>query len=180
MTCISSGRGKKVDLAAVSLAALGAAVLFAIILQFVLWLKVRFEHKASVLEWKGVIENAIKDVEAARQTFDAFREAQARLEASNTALSLKQTALEESFAHFNAKTIARAREEAKSARRQARSAEADADAGGEAAGAEAGAESRAAAIAAALAEQQALGLPGAADGPAAGRPPRLRIKRFGT
>lgn len=177
MRSISSRKGKNVDLAAIALAALGAAVLFAIILQFVLWLRVRFEHQASVLEWKGVITNAVADVEEARSTFAAFREAQAKLEAAHTALHLRQQALEESFAHFNAKTVARAREEAKSAKREARAAENDAEAGVAAASAE---TVPGEALAAALAAQQALGLPGPGGPTEAARPPRLKVRRFGS
>lgn len=162
-------------MASISLAALGAAVLFAIILQFVLWLKVRFDHKASVLEWKGVIQNAVAQVNEYKETLATLREKIADLEGADTAHTLKQQALEESFAHFNAKTIARAREEAKSARREARAGEADAEARGAAGG-----EDRAGALAAALAEQQALGIPGAAEGAAPAQPTRLRVKRFGT
>lgn len=173
MMSTSSRKGKTLDIAAISLALAAAVLILALLLQFFLWLKVRFDVKASIAEWKGVIEHAIADVEEAREAFAGFREAQARLEASNTALSLKQTALEESFAHFNAKTVARAREEAKSARREARTAEAEAETRAPAPA------DPSEALAAALAEQQALGLPGAPVPPAPHVTGRLRPKRIG-
>ncbi len=157
------------DFGAISLAAFGAAILFAVLLQFILWLKVRYELKASVLEWKGVIENAVNKVNQSDNAFASFREAQARLEGTATALGLKQQALEESFAHFNAKTVARAREEAKGARREARSGEADQ---------EARADQEADAFTRAVAEQQRLGLQPPTDKPDKAKAPRLTIKRF--
>lgn len=161
------------DMAAISLGLCAAVLIIALLVQFFLWLKVRFELKAFVLEWKGVIENAVEKVDEYAQTIAALREKQAQLEAGHTAQTLKQTALEESFAHFNAKTVARAREEAKSARKEARSAEADAEARPAAGSAEA--------LAAALAEQTSiLDAEGSGQASAAGRAPKLRVKRFGT
>lgn len=165
------------DLAAISLAALGAAVLFAIIFQFFLWLRVKFEHRESVLEWKGVIAHAVQDVQSAQAAFSTFREAQARLEGAQTVLALKQQALEESFAHFNAKTIAREREQVKALRKTGRQIAAEADADDQA-----DVTAQQELLAQALAAQAAAGAPPAqyAQATKPARSGRLVVKRMGT
>lgn len=164
MKSIFSRKSNNVDYAAIALFAVAVVLIIALIVQFFLWVKVRYEHRAAVAEWKGVIDVATEKAgraEKACATLEAAAtEARTNLEARVAEISgrvktieLAQTALEESFAHFNAKTIAREREQAKAAKREGRAGRATGGYGEQGAAAESDDDTGQGDILAALAEQ---------------------------
>lgn len=119
------------DLAAISFAALLVLILVVVIVQFILWLRVKYEVKADQAEWKGVIEDVKRQALAATEASGKAHSAAiaAALKADSAAnateagiekIRLKYDGLAESLAHLNGKTVARERSEQAAAARAAK------------------------------------------------------------
>ena len=67
-TPFTSSKGRNMpDLAAISFAALLVLILVVVLVQFMLWLRVKYEIKSDQATWKGVIEDVKRQAEAATQ-----------------------------------------------------------------------------------------------------------------
>lgn len=130
------------DLAAISFAALLVLILVVVLVQFMLWLRVKYEIKSDQATWKGVIEDVKRQAEtattASAAALSAANEANAKAISTATEATagiekarLKHEALAESLSHLNAKTVAREREASAAQARAAKRNSSAANATGE-------------------------------------------------